>query len=201
MAHNLNLTVQNALKLWNKHIRLNYFKLKYPTNSNRFYFRDDECNEIVDENSIYEVNSEDEDEHDDDSLSDGYDEYEDENESYDYEEFDNESDGDDGENVLDCASDAERTAFLLNSSRKVLHNIRVLVSKINRSNPLALYVMKKKHESLIDENFYHDFKVRWNTTYVMIDRSLKLKSIINEVTNNSSRIPNLSVSYCSILIV
>ena len=53
--------------------------------------------------------------------------------------------------------------------------------------------MEKKHESSIDENFYHDFKVRWNTTFVMIDRSLKLKSLINEITYNSSVIPNLQV--------
>ena len=58
---------------------------------------------------------------------------------------------------------------------------------------LRLYVLKKKKNSAINENFYHDFKVRWNTTYVMIDRALKLKSIINDITHNSDSIPNLTV--------
>ena len=46
----------------------------------------------------------------------------------------------------------------------------------------------------ISDTFFLDFKVRWNTTYIMIERALKLKPIINDITN-SSQITNLSVSY------
>ena len=52
-----------------------------------------------------------------------------------------------------------------------------------------------KSEKLVKGNFYHDFKIRWNTTYVMLDRSLKLKAVINEKTHNSQSIPNLKVLY------
>ena len=56
-----------------------------------------------------------------------------------------------------------------------LLKIRKFVSMISRSNPLFLYVLKKKDEFKIDSNFYQDFKVRWNTTYIMLTRYLELK--------------------------
>ena len=58
-----------------------------------------------------------------------------------------------------------------------------------------MYVFELKREKEINENFYNDFKVRWNTTYIMIDRALKLKTVINEITNNSESIPNLTVHF------
>ena len=55
-------------------------------------------------------------------------------------------------------------------------------------------MLKTKKRAKITENFYHDFKIRWNTTFIMIDRALKLKVIINDITHNSESIPNLNVS-------
>jgi hypothetical protein len=54
-------------------------------------------------------------------------------------------------------------------------------------------VLKKKEELKIDANFYQDFKVRWNTTYLMLTRFLELKNVVNDMTYNSTKIPNLKV--------
>ena len=67
------------------------------------------------------------------------------------------------------------------------------MSKINRSNPLFIYVNKKKSEFSIDANFYHDFIVRWNTTYTMLTIFVTLKRVVNDMTYNASEIPNISV--------
>ena len=58
-----------------------------------------------------------------------------------------------------------------------------------------MYVFELKREKEINGNFLNDFKVRWNTTLIMIDRALKLKTVINEITNNSESIPNLTVHF------
>ena len=54
-------------------------------------------------------------------------------------------------------------------------------------------LIKKKAEFSIDANFYHDFKVRWNTTYTMLTRFVTLKRVVNDMTYNASEIPNISV--------
>ena len=71
--------------------------------------------------------------------------------------------------------------------------MRKLISKVNRSNPLNIYVEKKKSDFENGTNYYHDFKVRWNTTYVMMTRFIQLKQVVNDITCNSDEIPNISV--------
>jgi hypothetical protein len=74
-----------------------------------------------------------------------------------------------------------------------MSKLRPIIKKCNRSNPLRLHILKLKSEKSVKENFYHDFKIRWNTTYIMLDRSLKFKAVINEITHNFQSIPNLKV--------
>ena len=60
---------------------------------------------------------------------------------------------------------------------------------------MFIYVNKKKSEFAIDTNFYHDFKIRWNTSYIMLTRFLMLKRVVNDLTYNANDIPNLGVDY------
>ena len=89
--------------------------------------------------------------------------------------------------------DDDELKQLKNLCRTVISKLRAIIKKCNRSNPLRLHILKLKSEKSVKENFYHDFKIRWNTTYVMLDRSLKSKAVINEITHNSQSIPNLKV--------
>ena len=102
--------------------------------------------------------------------------------------------------IVDESEIQKRIRTIQNSCRNVVSKLRCIVKKYHRSNPLRLYVEQLKTEKGINENLYHDFKVRWNTTYVMVDRSLKLKPVINEITHNSTSIPNLTVKLISTLL-
>ena len=66
---------------------------------------------------------------------------------------------------------------------------------ISFSNSLHIYVEKQK-ESLMNDptiSFYKDFKIRWNTTYIMLERTLSLKQVVNKVISSSDDIPRLTV--------
>jgi hypothetical protein len=142
-----------------------------------YIFSTEDCNEVVDETE------ENEDEEDDE------------------EENDVETDDEGDEKVINSSEtpieseEERRIQKLRNSCKIVVNKIRTIVKKYHRSNPLRLYVLDLKAEKGIDVNFYHDFKVRWNTTFIMLDRALKLKTVINEITNNSESIPNLTVTF------
>jgi hypothetical protein len=71
--------------------------------------------------------------------------------------------------------------------------LRAIIRKIKSTNPLYLYVEKLKKQKEIRVNLKLDFKVRWSTTYQMLSRVLVYKNIINEITNNSDSMNNLSV--------
>ena len=45
-----------------------------------------------------------------------------------------------------------------------------------------------------------DFKVRWNTSYLMIELAIKLKAVINDITTNFLEISNLSVNNKQLII-
>lgn len=119
----------------------------------------------------------------------------------DYEEDDRDGSNDENEFDLNisvessASQDARDTNSFLSSARKVAGKLRSIIKKVNNSNPIRSYVIKKQKSMNISDTFYLDFKVRWNTTYIMIERALKLKPIINDITANSSQITNLSVSY------
>ena len=65
----------------------------------------------------------------------------------------------------------------------------------NFSNVLNIYVESEKKKVLEDPSiqFYHDFKIRWNTTYLMLERTLLLKNVFNNVTSNTVNIPRITV--------
>ena len=47
-------------------------------------------------------------------------------------------------------------------------------------------------DPLIDVfGFVKDMKVRWNSTYTMLERLFKLKAIYNDITHNAFQIENI----------
>ena len=73
--------------------------------------------------------------------------------------------------------------------------MRNLINRINNSNNIYMYCELKKKEAKIDVSFKLDFQVRWNTTFMMLNRFLTLRSIVNDITMNAESIPNLSVRF------
>ena len=81
------------------------------------------------------------------------------------EETDSESEEEEeGENNVDNdnseSQEETRIQKITNTCKIFVNKIRNIVKKYNRSNPLRLYVLDLKAEKGINENFYHDFKVR-----------------------------------------
>jgi hypothetical protein len=70
--------------------------------------------------------------------------------------------------------------------------MRNLINRINNSNNIYMYCERKKKEATIDVSFKLDFQVRWNTTFMMLNRFLTIRSIVNDKTMNAESIPNLS---------
>ena len=170
-----------------------------------YIFSPEDCNEVVDETEENEDEEDDEEENDVETDDEGDEKglnSSDKETTSETEEEEQEED----ENNLNIdetpieSEEERRIQKLRNSCKIVVNKIRTIVKKYNRSNPLRLYVLDLKAEKGIDVNFYHDFKVRWNTTFIMLDRALKLKTVINEITNNSESIPNLTVRFHKLML-
>ena len=41
-----------------------------------------------------------------------------------------------------------------------------------------------------------DFEVRWNSTFVMLDRFITHRAIVNEMATGPSKVPNVNLSQC-----
>ena len=52
---------------------------------------------------------------------------------------------------------------------------------------------KSSDAKLRNYNLFLDFKVRWNTLYLMLERFYKFKFIINSITLDPSEIPNITL--------
>ena len=172
-----------------------------------YIFSPEDCNEVVDETEENEDEEDDEEENDvetdDEGDEKGLNSSDKETTSETEEEEEEQEEDENNLNIDETPIESEeerRIQKLRNSCKIVVNKIRTIVKKYNRSNPLRLYVLDLKAEKRIDVNFYHDFKVRWNTTFIMLDRALKLKTVINEITNNSESIPNLTVRFHKLML-
>ena len=77
---------------------------------------------------------------------------------------------------------------------KILTKIRRLITLVKSSNIVYLHSLKVIHKLELDtDNFIKDFKVRWNTTYLMLPRFCKLKDVANELSKTPEIIVNIKV--------
>ena len=75
----------------------------------------------------------------------------------------------------------------------VLDKVRKLIRIYRRSNNFKLAFKKISSDAKLKENnLFLNFKVRWNSLYLMIERFIKYKQVVNTITLNPSVIPNLS---------
>lgn len=162
-AHNLNLTVKNALNLW-----------KAPCEN------DDE--EI--ENCDDEVLEDDETLEDDDSFDEGETLSDDESDLEDQEEF---SDFDinysssAGEIFLGIPKLLKKIRNIVKLCKNTTNIRRYFYNSVKQSSQEAIRKTKKKGLIL-------DFKIRWNYTYLMLDRLIFFKSIVNQVIEEADTI-------------
>jgi hypothetical protein len=98
-------------------------------------------------------------------------------------ETDNELDDEDKNEIVDETS-----------IKDLLKKIRKLIKLVKKSSVICSYVFKRIKEIRIENvyNFISDFHVRWNSTYFMLRRLLKLKTIANDLCSKSEQINGLT---------
>lgn len=74
----------------------------------------------------------------------------------------------------------------------LLSKVRALVKLSRKSNIVCLFIVQKAKELNFDVlNLIMDFHVRWNTSYLMLERFLKFKDIINSMTIKPEKIDGI----------
>ena len=120
---------------------------------------------------------------------------------------DSEDEKDDEENCDELSVDIDDDKILSNDDEKFLNNIQLVLSKvrdtvkfIRKSNVIGSFVNDKIDEAVRlkklknNYSFVFDFHVRWNSTFLMIDRFIKLKDFVKMLTANHSEIKSLDKS-------
>ena len=90
--------------------------------------------------------------------------------------------------------DVEKDALMSGLSEdEIIHNIgltlkrvRNLVKMTRNSSNILSYMRIKQNDAQINYQLLKDFKIRWNYTYLFLERVLKYRPIINELTKNPS---------------
>ena len=174
VAHDLNLVVSNGLNLWKCSRTVDIDSNIEQSNEDIEILDDfDEDDELFDDNedSDVEVEAQVEEDVSGDENSDEEDDeyYDDEEHNNDYNEFQSEE-------ILEVNQE---------SLSKILKNVRNLVNKVRKCKNILNHVRAKipeiEHE--MKGEMVIDFHVRWNTTYIMLDRFLTFKRIITEITS------------------
>jgi hypothetical protein len=67
----------------------------------------------------------------------------------------------------------------------VIFKVRKIINMVSRSSVIKRHVIDKaKALSNVNSDFILDFCVRWNTSYLMLERFYQLKLIVDEITCN-----------------
>ena len=106
-------------------------------------------------------------------------------------ELSSDDEGSDGN--IDSIIDEE--SRVLNIISLILHKIRSITKLTRKSNIVQNHVLKlvRDDESIKhDISFIIDFFVRWNSTYKMIERFIKLKQVVISLTSLPERIDGIN---------
>ena len=77
-----------------------------------------------------------------------------------------------------------------------MFKVREIVKLVQKCNIINTHVIKKtKETNLPTADFILDFYVRWNTTYLMLERFHLLKVIVDEITCNPQIIVGIQKSH------
>jgi hypothetical protein len=184
LAHNLNLVIKNGLKIFDK----------CEKEQEQDFAADEEDESNIQQEAI--LSDIDEEDYEDNT----WDKSESENENENGTEFE-QTDSSDSENEEYCISvdvdeeNKDKAAASMNDIMVVLNKCRKLIKCIRKSKNILFHV-RQLVENMTNEKIRFelslDFFVRWNTTYIMIDRFIKYRAIIEEITKFPNKIVGLN---------
>jgi len=130
---------------------------------------DDEINNAVDDNN-------------EDTVS-----YADENDDTD--ENDNPDDNEENDDYQSVDLQDIR-AFI----RQLIDRVRAFISNINSTRAVTDYIQQREklHDPPITAALVTDIKIRWNTTFIMVDRFVTHQAIIDDINSRPFKIPKIS---------
>ncbi|CAF4026770.1 unnamed protein product, partial [Rotaria sordida] len=198
IAHNINLVVQNGLGLWEKPT-----KKKQPTQqvtTDNFDNTSESENDAQSDSYAIDVPEEIEDEaaSDDGNSTDNEEQSGDNHITMDDEsnidaedESEDDVDGGYAKNYDEQVVQQENIQF---SVLQLVKRIRSCIGNIHATKAVLDYVKKKAQSTdpPITSTLIRDIEIRWNTTFVMIDRFTKHRAIVDDINGRPYQIPNTS---------
>ncbi|CAF2951319.1 unnamed protein product [Rotaria sp. Silwood2] len=72
--------------------------------------------------------------------------------------------------------------------------MRAFITNINSIRAVTDYVQQREkiHDPPITAALVTDIEIRWNTTFIMVDRFITHQAIIDDINSRSFKIPNIS---------
>ncbi|CAF4196557.1 unnamed protein product, partial [Rotaria sordida] len=80
------------------------------------------------------------------------------------------------------------------SIRKLIDRMRAFIININSTRAVIDYVQQREkiHDPPIKAALVTDIEIRWNTTFIMVDRFITHQAIIDDINSRPFKIPNIS---------
>ena len=109
-------------------------------------------------------------------------------------ENDENADDEDDGNLKDIDKEVDENEEIRCLVSQLVKRIRACIGNI-RSSRASIEYTKKKEQSMdppIKYTLITDFEIRWNTTFVMINRFTEYRSIIDDINSRPHQIPYLN---------
>src|SRR5207302_757823 len=80
-------------------------------------------------------------------------------------------------------------------ARQLVKRIRLCIGNIRSTRAIIDFVhdQAKRCEPSIDVSLVPDFEIRWNTTFIMINRFISYRSIIDTINSQPFKVPDLGI--------
>ena len=80
------------------------------------------------------------------------------------------------------------------SIRRLIDRMRAFINNINSTRAVTDYVQQREkiHDPPITAALLIDIEIRWNTTFIMLDRLITHKAIIDDISSRPLKVPNIS---------
>lgn len=91
----------------------------------------------------------------------------------------------------------ENSEKIINDISKIIYKVRDFVRLVRKSNVIGSFISEKIDEAVENKtlkksySFILDFHVRWNSTYLMLERFFKLKEFVQELITSCDQIRGL----------
>ncbi|CAF2090095.1 unnamed protein product [Rotaria magnacalcarata] len=199
-AHNINLVVKNGLGLWEKMKK----KTKQPPRTTIDVIdHNSDDNDTSSDFDHSDIPDEFEDDEDNLTYSNAADSDEEVNNAVDDEDDDEdnvsyagENDNQDDNEENDDYQSIESIDFqdIRASIRQLIDRMRAFINNNNSTRAVTDYVQQQEkiHDPPITAALVTDIEIRWNTTFITVDRFVTHQGIIDDINSRPFKIPNIS---------